>query len=160
MNNPNTSRWVETEILELVANLIAAKSHHYENYMSIQSDLKHPELYTEEQIKEMEEESILHFNKMEELTKKRRQAMRVLRELGPNPDNKRHCLCKHSVACFQFAQELLDTDMNNIDYIELAEFAYQYMYECVSKYLWVEMVTCGRCLYDVLQEKWQDTKKQ
>ena len=41
--------------------------------------------------------------------------------------------------------------MNKLDYMELAEFAYQYMYESVSKYLWVELVTCGRCLYDILQ---------
>lgn len=153
MNNPDTSRGAETEALELIANLIAARSHHYEIYQSIQSDLKHPELYTEEQIKEMGEESQYHFNKLGELTEKRRQAMRVLREMGPSPDNKRHCLCKHSVACFQFAQELRDTDMNNIDYMELAEYAYQYMYECVSKYLWVELVTCGRCLKDILDEE-------
>lgn len=135
MNNPDTSRGAETEALELIANLCAAKSHHNELYNSIQSDLLHPELYTEEQIKEMEEESLYHFNKMEELTEKRRQAMRVLREMGPSPDNKYHCICKHSICCYQFAQELRDTDMNNIDYMQLAEYAYQYMYESVSKYL-------------------------
>ena len=135
MQNPDTSRGAETEVLELIANLIAAKSHHYELYQSIQADLEHPDLYTEEQLKEMQDESWYHFNKMEELTQKRRQAMRVLREMGPSPDNKYHCICKHSIACFQFAQELRDTAMDNIDYMELAEFTYQYMYESVSKYL-------------------------
>lgn len=153
MNNPNSQRGAETEIIELIANLIASHSHHYELLNSLQSDLAHPELYTEKQIKEMEEESVYHNNKLSELTEKRRQAMRVLRDMWNNPDNKWHCLCKHAISSYQFAQELRDTDQDNIDYIELAEFAYQYMYECVSKYLWVELVTCWRCLKDILDEK-------
>lgn len=153
MNNPNSSRWAETEIIELIANLCAAHSHHYELMMSIQSDLQHPELYTEEQINEMQEESVYHNNKLEELTEKRRQAMRVLREMVDTANDKRHCILKHSICCYQFAQELRDTDQNNTDYMELAEYAYQYMYECVSKYLWVDVVTCWRCLKDIFDER-------
>lgn len=152
MANKDSQRGAETEVLELIANLCAAHSHHYELYNSIQSDLKHPELFTEEQVREMQEESIYHNNKLEEITEKRRQAMRVLKGMSEDSNNKRHCILKHSICCYQFAQELRDTDQNNIDYIELAEFSYQYMYECVSKYLWVTLVTCGRCLKDILDE--------
>ena len=153
MQNKETSRGAETEVLELIANLIASHSHHYELLNSLQSDLKHPELYTEWQIKEMQEESIYHVNKLKELTEKRRQAMRVLRDMWDEPDSKWHCILKHAISSYQFAQELRDTDEDNTDYSELAEFAYQYMYECVSKYLWVDLVTCWRCLKDILDEK-------
>lgn len=153
MLNENSQRGAETEVLELIANLCAAHSHHYELYNSIQSDLQHPELYTEAQINEMQEEALYHNNKLEELTEKRRQAMRVLRWMSETSDDKRHCILKHSICCYQFAQELRDTDQNNMDYAELAEFAYQYMYECVSKYLWVELATCWRCLKDIMDDK-------
>lgn len=153
MANKDSQRGAETEVIELIANLCASHSHHYELLQSIQSDLKHPELFTDSQIEEMQEESIYHNNKLEEVTEKRRQAMRILRDMWENPDSKYHCLCKHAICSYQFAQELRDTDQNNMDYIELAEYAYQYMYECVSKYLWVDLVTCWRCLKDILDEK-------
>lgn len=81
MNNPNSQRGAETEVIELIANLCASHSHHYELLQSLQSDLKHSELFTDGQIEEMQEESIYHNNKLEEITEKRRQAMRVLRDM-------------------------------------------------------------------------------
>lgn len=153
MQNKDSQRWAETELIELIANLIASYSHHNELYNSIQSDLMDPELYTISQREEMEDESIWHYNKMTSLLEERRLAMRKLKAMAVNCDDKMRCLVKHSIASYQFSQELLNTNMDDLDYIHLAETAYRYMYECISKFLWVEIVTCGRCLQDELADK-------
>lgn len=150
MQNKDSQRWTETEVIELIGNLIASFSHHYELYNSLQTDLSHPALYTEEILNEMRNESLWHANKMEELQEQRRTAMRVLKGMAKVCDDKLWCVVKHSIANYQFAQELRCTDMNNFDYMQLAESASSYMYECISKFLWVNLVTCGRCLNDEL----------
>lgn len=148
--NKDSQRWAATELIELIANLIASYSHYSELYNSIQSDLVHPELFTEEQIKQMEEDSMWHYQKMTSLLEERRLAMRKLKEMAIECDDHMRCLVKHSIAIYQFSQEVLNTKMDDLDYIHLAETAYQYMYECVSKFLWVTLVTCARCLEDEL----------
>lgn len=150
MKNKDSQRWNETEVIELIANLIASFSHHWEIYNSLETDLAHPELFTEEQIEEKQNEAYWHFEKLMSLTEERRKAMRVLKSMARTANDELWCITKHSIASYQFAQELLATDFNNMDYIELAEKASQYMYECVSKFLWVDIVTCGRCLSDEL----------
>lgn len=149
--NKDSQRWAAVELLELIANLIASVSHHYEIYMSLQSDIWHSEQFTQEQINQMAEESSWHYNKIIELLEERRKAMRALKDMAKEYDDNMWCLMKHSIANYQFAQELWYTDMSNIDYMELAEHASKYMYECASKYLWTELVTCGRCLMDELK---------
>lgn len=152
MINPDSQRGAETEVIELIANLIASYSHHYELYNSLQVEIKTKSEQWEDAEWEIAE-SEWHYKLMTELTNERRKAMRVLKEIGANPDEKMHCLAKHSIACYQFSQELLTTDEENETYIELAEYAYQYMYKCISKYLWVEIATCWRCLKDILDEQ-------
>ena len=148
--NKDSQRWAATELIELIANLIASYSHHSELYNSIQSDLVHPELFTEWQIDEMVKESEWHDIKMKALLEERRLAMRKLKEGAVDCDDHMRCLVKHSIASYQFSQEVLNTNMDDLDYMHLAETAYQYMYECVSKFLWVTLVTCARCLEDEL----------
>ena len=152
MQNIDSQRWAETEVIELIANLIASTSHHYELYMSLQTDINHSDLFTQEQINQMAEESSWHYNKMMELTEERRKAMKVLKWMAKECDDKLRCLVKHSIASYQFAQELRATDYSSIDYMELAEKANAYMYECISKFLWVQLVTCGRCLREILSD--------
>ena len=72
---------------------------------------------------------------MESLLEERRLAMRKLKEKAVECDEHMRCIVKHSIASFQFSQEVLNTNMDDLDYIHLAETAYQYMYECVSKFL-------------------------
>ena len=144
--NKDSQRWKATEIIELIANLIASYSHHNELYNSIQSDLLHEELFSEEQINEMVKESEWHDAKMQALLAERRLAMRKLKEEAVECDDHMRCLVKHSIASYQFSQEVLNTNMDDMDYIHLAETAYQYMYDRVSKFLWVALVTCARCL--------------
>ena len=150
MKNKDSQRWWATEIIELIANLIASYSHHSELYNSLQSDLVHPELFTEWQVDEMVKESEWHDAKMKALLEERRLAMRKLKEEAVECDDHMRCLVKHSIASYQFSQEILNTNMDDLDYMHLAETAYQYMYECVSKFLWVTLVTCARCLEDEL----------
>ena len=150
MKNKDSQRWWATEIIELIANLIASYSHHNELYNSLQSDLEHSELFTDEQVDEMQEESMWHYEKMTILLEERRLAMRKLKEEAVECDEHMRCLVKHSIASYQFSQEVLNTNMDDATYIHLAEAAYQYMYECVSKFLWVTIVTCSRCLDDEL----------
>ena len=148
--NKDTQRWEATELIELIANLIASYSHHNELYNSLQSDLEHLDIFTDEQITQMENDSEWHYNKMISLLEERRLAMRKLKELAIDCDDHMRCLVKHAIASYQFSQEVLNTNMDYLDYIHLAETAYQYMYECVSKFLWVTLVTCARCLEDEL----------
>ena len=148
--NKDSQRWAVTELIELIANLIAGYSHHNELYNSLQSDLEHSELFTDEQVDEMQEESMWHYEKMTSLLEERRLAMRKLKEEAVECDEHMRCLVKHSIASYQFSQEVLNTNMDDATYIHLAEAAYQYMYECVSKFLWVTIVTCSRCLDDEL----------
>lgn len=148
--NKDSQRWAATELIELIANLIASYSHHNELYNSLQSDLEHLDIFTDEQIAQMENDSEWHYNKMISLLEERRLAMRKLKELAVECDDHMRCLVKHAIASYQFSQEVLNTNMDYLDYIHLAETAYQYMYECVSKFLWVTLVTCARCLEDEL----------
>ena len=149
--NKDSQRWAATELIELIANLIASYSHHNELYNSLQSDLERLDIFTDEQIAQMENDSEWHYNKMESLLEERRLAMRKLKEMAIECDDHMWCLVKHAIASYQFSQELLNTKMDDLDYIYLAETAYQYMYECVSKFLWIKtLVTCARCLEDEL----------
>lgn len=150
--NKDSQRGAETEVIELIANLIAAYSHHNELYNSLQTEIAHPDQYSWDSINAMIEESQWHYNKMSSLLEERRKAMRQLKAMARQADDTMRCIVKHSIACYQFSQELLNTDMDNMDYIELAEHANVYMYECISKFLWVELVTCGRCLNDELSD--------
>lgn len=152
MQNIDSQRWVVVELLELIANQLASYSHHSELYHSLQTDIQHPELFTEWMIQEMIEKSAWHYSKMIELLDARRKSMRLLKDMAKEYDWDFHCLMKHSIASYQFAQELLNNDMDNMDYIELAEYEGKYMYECASKYLGTDIVTCGRCLADSLAE--------
>lgn len=152
MENKDSQRWAATELLELIANQIASYSHHNELYNSLQTEISHPEQYDQATLTELIERSRWHYEKMVSLLDDRRKAMRMLKEMAKEYDWDYHCLLKHSIAWYQFAQELLNTDMDNMEYMLLAENASKYMYECAAKYLWVELVTCGRCLTDILKE--------
>ena len=148
--NKDSQRWAATELIELIANLIASYSHHNELYNSLQVDLNNREIFSEDEAANLEEESAWHEMKMGSLLEERRLAMRKLKEMAIECDDHMWCLVKHSIAIYQFSQEVLNTKMDDLDYIHLAETAYQYMYECVSKFLWVTLVTCARCLEDEL----------
>lgn len=148
----DSQRGAETEVIELIANLIASYSHHNEIAHSLDDEIIELDEANKDVPIELTEKVQWHYDKMEQLLKDRRKAMQVLKWMAKNVDNEMWCLVKHSIACYQFSQELLNTNMNDVDYIELADNAYRYMYECISKFLWVELVTCWRCLKDELEK--------
>ena len=151
--NKDSQRWVITELIELIANQIASYSHHNEIYNSLQSDLLHSEVLSEEETESKIEDSAWHYQKMMELLSLRRETMRELKAMAKEYNPHLWCICKHSIASYQFSQEVLNTDMENETYMSLAEKSYQYMYECISRLLWVEPVTCARCLQDELENE-------
>lgn len=153
MINKDSQRWVVTELIELIANQIASYSHHSEIYNSLQSDLAHSSVLSDDEFWEKTSQSMWHFHKMEELLEARRATMRELKKIAINVDDHLWCICKHAIASYQFSQEVLNTDMDNETYMEIAEKSYQYMYECISMFLWVEPVTCARCLQDELENE-------
>lgn len=151
--NKDSQRWTITELLELIANQIASYSHHSEIYNSLQSDLLHQEVLSDEEVDKKMNDSAWHYQKMMELLENRRETMRELKSMAKEYDSHLWCICKHAIASYQFSQEVLNTDMENEVYMSLAEKSYQYMYECVSRLLWVEPVTCARCLQDELENE-------
>jgi hypothetical protein len=59
----------------------------------------------------------------------------MLKALAVDYNEQFWCLVKHAIATYQFAQEVLATDMHNTEYVQLAAEASQYMYKCVSRLL-------------------------
>ena len=148
----DSQRGAETEVIELIANLIASYSHHNEIAHSLDDEIIELDEANKDVPIELTEKVQWHYDKMEQLLNDRRKAMQVLKGMAKNVDNEMWCLVKHSIACYQFSQELLNTNMDDVDYVTLSDGAYRYMYECVSKFLWVELVTCWRCLKDELEK--------
>lgn len=149
--NKDSQRWEIMELVELIWNMIGSFSHHSELYHSVLSDYEHLTGISDEQKNELVDKMEFHFNKMKELLERRRNAMRILKELAKEYDWEYWCLVKHAIASYQFAQELQNNDMDNLEYSEMAEETSKYMFECLSKFLWTEVVTCGRCLADELK---------
>lgn len=152
MENKDSQRGAVVELIEVIANQIASYSHHYELYNSIETDLLDKDQFPEEEVEKMQEESSYHYYEMLKLTEQRRRSMRMLKALAVDYNEQFWCLVKHAIATYQFAQEVLATDMYNADYAQLAAEASQYMYKCVSRLLWVDVVTCWRCLADELAD--------
>jgi len=170
MNINETQRWPEVDIIELIANLIASYSHLFELYNSNVVELDSIIAKWE-----WDEEWIWDLQKwLEELLwdvyVMRKRAMAFLKNLSPDYNQQAHCLLKHAIASYQYAIEIRDTDRGNEEYQLMVLDTTQYMYKIVSFYMWTELTTCGRCLYDELwnsrdlpstkQKEWVNKKKQ
>lgn len=149
--NKDSQRWEIMELVELIGNLISSFSHENEIYNSLSNDFDNLQSLPDEQKEELLNKMQWHYTKMKELLERRRNAMRILKELAKEYDWEYWCLVKHAIASYQFAQELQNNDMDNLEYSEMAEETSKYMFECLSKFLWTEVVTCGRCLADELK---------
>lgn len=151
MNNKDTSRHAVMEVIEIIANLIALQSHYTELYQNKVSDLQHPELFAENDVLKLQEDAAELWQERSDVLIKRREVMRILKSMAVNCDEQRRCEMKHQIWVYQFTQELVDTDPDNETYLKLAEDSYVSMIKTLSKFLWVEIATCGRCILDVLQ---------
>lgn len=155
--NKDSQRGSVIEIVELIANLIAIQSHCTELYQNKVTDLASPELFSEEELAKIQDEAVALWEERTSVLNKRRQAMRILKSLAVDYKTEVRCKVKHRISVYQFSQELADTDTDNEEYIELAEWAYTNMMKSLSEFLWVEQVTCWRCLSDELA--WENLKK-
>lgn len=152
MQNKDSQRNSVIEVVEIIANLIAIESHCTELYQNKVSDLAHPELFTDEDIAKLQEEAAELWKERVEALNKRRDAMRILKSMALEYNSETRCKLKHWIWVYQFTQELVDTDVENEEYIEFAEWAYANMMKTLSAFLWIEPVTCGRCVGDELSK--------
>ena len=154
MGNKDSSRHAVMEVIEIIANLQALQSHYTELYQNRVTDLSHPELFTEEEVAKFQEEAAGFWEERTKVLNKRRDVMRILKAMAVDCDEQRWCEMKHKIWVYQFTQELVDTDPDNEEYINLAEESYTSMVKTLSQFLWVEIATCWRCILDSLQ--WKD----
>jgi len=67
-------------------------------------------------------------------------------------DHKYRCAVKHSVFCYELANELQQTDTDDETFKLIQRLCSQSMYMILSKFLWNELVLCWRCLNDSLSQ--------
>lgn len=164
--NKDSQRGSVLEIVEMIANLCALQSHCTELYQDKVTDLASPDLFTEEELAKIQEEAAALWKERADVLDRRRQAMRMLKSLAVDYKAEVRCKLKHRISVYQFSQELVDTDTDDWEYIEFAEWAYVEMIKTLSEFLWIEIVTCWRCLSDELafnknkneNDLWKDTE--
>ena len=156
MSEIESSRTPIIDIVEGIAEWIAIQSHLWELYLNINHEVEENvnddnENSTNIIAERMDELTELKF-KYEEAYKMRKGLMRILRErYDANMDYR--CLVKHSIATYQYTKELWDTERDNLDYEEMYIQASQFMYSILSRFLWVEIVKCWRCLLDAVEKE-------
>ena len=57
------------------------------------------------------------------------------------------------IVSYELALELFLNDMASGERYDIAMATTQLMYKVVSKYMWVGLATCGRCLSDELENE-------
>lgn len=77
--------------------------------------------------------------------KDRRDAMQVIKDMY-NGNEKIRCALKHSIFAYTLATEMLYANWDNKQIINLQRNAAYRMYRTLSKFINVEVVSCGRCL--------------
>lgn len=135
MTNKDSQRGSVIELVELIANLIAIQSHCTELYQDKVADLANPDLFTEEEFAQIQEEAATLRAERTNVLERRRQVMRKLKSLAVEYKAEVRCKLKHWVSVYQFSQELADTDPEDLEYIDLAEWAYTNMMKCLSEFL-------------------------
>ena len=146
-----TQRWPEMDIIDLIANLQAVVSHAYELYNKTDVDLKSDDESIEES-KLIIDNQFLH-EIINEANHLRKEVTAELRKLSPHYDREYHCLVKHMIIAYELALELFLNDMASSERYDIAMATTQLMYKVVSKYMWVWLATCGRCLSDELENE-------
>lgn len=124
-----TSRQPIIDMIELIANLIASASH-LQEMIENEEDLDKKDEYT---------------NQLYELIDIRREVMKQIE----CKDNTWRCSLKHSIAQWNYALEIYyaDRNKNNEDIVSALT---KYMYTVISRYMWVEISDCSRCIMDAI----------
>lgn len=134
-----TSREYILDLVEYISNQIAITSH-------LQELLN--DKYSEEDSEWIHDLQELINNSIND----RRKAMKKMLELF-DWDKQYRCLVKHAIASWGYATEVMYAD-KDADYVILQHNSYEQMMKILSKFLKAPaMVTCWRCLQDILLEK-------
>lgn len=147
-----TQRGPEMDIIDLIANLQAVVSHAYELYNKTDVDLKSDEFDVVDEAELVSTNQFLH-EVIYEANHLRKEVTVELKKLSPHYDKEYHCLLKHMVISYELALELFLNDMASAERYDIAMSTTQLMYKIVSKYMWVGLATCGRCLSDELENE-------
>lgn len=147
-----TQRWPEMDIIDLIANLQAVVSHAYELYNKADVDLKSDVGEAQEESELIITNQFLH-ELIYEANHLRKEVTAELKKLSPRYDKEYHCLLKHMIISYELALELFLDDMASSERYDIAMATTQLMYKVVSKYMWVGLATCGRCLSDELENE-------
>lgn len=130
-----TSRQPIIDIIELIANLIASASH-LQELIESEEDLNKKDEYIEQ---------------LYELIDIRREVMKQIE----CKDNTWRCSLKHAIAQRWYVVEIYYTERTH-EREELLSVLTKYMYKTISRYMWVEISDCSRCLADALANNKKD----
>jgi len=85
-------------------------------------------------------------------TQDRREIMQVIKDRY-NGNDKLRCAVKHSIFAYTLATEILYANMNwDRQFQVLQKSSAIRMYKTLSKFIGTEVVTCGRCLSDQIND--------
>lgn len=149
MENPKNARPDILDTIELIANQIALSSHMQELVNVAVIDIETAE---DDGIAKMHwAQKKLYETVLQGSVDLRRKIMQKLEsEVAKNP--KLWCAVKHVIASYQYATEIAYAHPEDIDYKKIQQEAYEQMIQVLSTWTGEEMVTCGRCWLDALNE--------
>lgn len=96
-----------------------------------------------------QEDYIFAVENLSDAIQDRRDLMQAIKDLY-NGNEKIWCALKHSIFAYTLATEILYSDMNNPQFIKLQRQSAYRMYKTLSKFIGIEVVSCGRCLSEQL----------
>ncbi len=152
MQQNQTSRWVVVDLVEMIKEELAIYSHLQELYKEVVDniDKANEDNADDEILGSLIKEAWELKDKIKNAYSRRQKAMNELKWLAINYNHKAWCLVKHSIKEWWIAEEVWNTDMNNLVYEEIMLDAESFCYKCLSLFLGTEIVTCLRCLTDEL----------
>lgn len=149
-----TSRGVVVDLVEVIKEQLAIYSHLQELYKEVIDNIEAAKntWANDDYIQELEGKAYRFSKDLKDIYARRQQSMNELKKLAKEYNVKMHCLLKHAIKERGIAEEVWNSDMDNVIYEQIMLDAETFMYKILSQYLWTEIVTCWRCLKDALEE--------
>ena len=147
-----TSRGVVVDLVEVIKEQLAIYSHLQELYKEVIDNIEAAKSTwaNDDYIQELEGKAYIFSKDLKDIYARRQQSMNELKKLAKEYNHKAWCLVKHSIKEWGIAEEVWNSDMDNIIYEQIMLDAETFCYKCLSVFLWTEIVTCWRCLSDEL----------
>lgn len=136
-----TSRWRLIDAVNLIAEEIAFASHCQELINNAQQEW---DTKTIDHQRDLLQNSINN----------RRKIMWMIKEKYKDHNKNLWCSLKHAIWAYQFATECLYADQDNEHRREIQQNCFDQMVKTLTLFCWIdEIVTCSRCLEDMLITK-------